>query len=311
MTTTATTELMEHPVPEVVPIEPLSPEALIALAIRSGTSVDAIERLMTLRERLHAEKAREAFFTALSRFQAECPVLPKTKTARIQSDRGSYEYKFSPLDEIAKRIAPVLERHGLSYTFDTAFKDGAQVVTCFVHHVLGHTEDSTFTAPIDPSARMNAMQKSGSSQTYGKRYTLQNALGIVSGDDDDDARATGLKDPPTAEEKHERQRPGGPRQDSQSAGTEARPETEGKTGEAGETGGGEESGTAGRAGRPDVDTLREEIGKLEEAFGTVMLPDVMQAVAERFCVASLDDLDEEQCAVVLGWVAGRMRRGQK
>jgi hypothetical protein len=241
----------------------LSPEGLIALAIRSGTSVDALERLMTLRERLHAEQARAAFFTALTAFQARCPIIPKTKKARIQSATGSYEYNFAPLDQLAKTIAPHLEACGLSYTFNTVFQDNAQIVTCYVHHVMGHTEESTFTSPIDPTARMNAMQKSGSSRTYGKRYALEDALGITSGSDDDDARATGLQDPPTAEEKHPRIRPGGPRPDTQSAGKAERPVTEG-TGEAGATGGGE-SGTVGRAGRPDVDGVSPAAIKMLEA----------------------------------------------
>jgi len=297
----------------------LSPEGLIALAIRSGTSVDALERLMTLRERLHAEQARAAFFTALTAFQARCPIIPKTKKARIQSATGSYEYNFAPLDQLAKTIAPHLEACGLSYTFNTVFQDNAQIVTCYVHHVMGHTEESTFTSPIDPTARMNAMQKSGSSRTYGKRYALEDALGITSGSDDDDARATGLQDPPTAEEKHARLRPGGPRtmestaemtvpktalEELQSAGTEERPAS-GGTGEAGATGGGE-SGTVGRAGRPDVDDgvspaaikmLEAAIRHFAKTFGVDpdrQRDEVKQLCLDKWGVEHFADLNHDQ-----------------
>ena len=300
----------------------LSPEGLIALAIRSGTSVDALERLLTLRERLHAEQARAAFFTALTAFQARCPIIPKTKKARIQSATGSYEYNFAPLDQLAKTIAPHLEACGLSYTFNTVFQDNAQIVTCYVHHVMGHTEESTFTSPIDPTARMNAMQKSGSSRTYGKRYALEDALGITSGSDDDDARATGLQDPPTAEEKHQRLRPGGPRtmqstaemtvpktaaevlRDEMSAGRGERPAS-GGTGEAGASGGAGESGTAGRAGRPDVEHPTPSAIKMLEAairhFAKTFDNDpdeqreaVKALCKERWGVEHFKDLSQEQ-----------------
>jgi hypothetical protein len=60
---------------EVVP----QAEALIAKAIEHNLPVESLERLLDMRERLRAEQAREAYFTGLARFQAGCPVIPKTK----------------------------------------------------------------------------------------------------------------------------------------------------------------------------------------------------------------------------------------
>ncbi len=56
-------------------------EALIAKAIDANISVEGLERLMALRDRLRAEDAEAAFIQALSGFQGDCPIIPKTRTA--------------------------------------------------------------------------------------------------------------------------------------------------------------------------------------------------------------------------------------
>lgn len=164
----------------------LDPEWLIAKAIEQKLPVRSLEQLLLMRERLKNELAREAYFSALSAFQAECPVISKTEPV-IDKDGRTVRYRYAPLGEIIRIVGPIMAHHGLSFSFDAAFEADppAQVVTCTVHHTLGHSETSTFRAPIDMEARMNLIQKSGSSLTYGKRYALSNALGIVADEDDD------------------------------------------------------------------------------------------------------------------------------
>ncbi len=171
---------------------PLSAESLIAKAIEHQVPIETMERLLAMRKELKAEQAREAFYRALSGFQAACPVIPKTKTAEVLSrSGGSYRYSYAPLDGIVKVIAPLLQQYGLSFTVQTRLEQEplSQVAVCTVHHVDGHSESSEFRAPIDQGARMNEMQKAASAQTYAKRYALCNALGILTGDEDDDAQA--------------------------------------------------------------------------------------------------------------------------
>ena len=166
-------------------IVPLSPEMLIAKAIEAGTPVEALERLLAMRQTLKAEQAREAFIDAMAAFQAECPVIEKTKAA----DR----YKYAPLDKIVAATSDLRAKYGFSYSFNTRFESDppAQVTICTVRHREGHEESSEFRSPIDPEnkARMNALQLSASSQTYSKRYAFINAFGIVTGDEDDDAQS--------------------------------------------------------------------------------------------------------------------------
>jgi hypothetical protein len=171
---------------------PLDAEALLAKAIESNVSVDTLERLLALRERLKAEQARELFFGALAAFQGECPIIPKTKVARIASEKGTYSYAYAPLDVIVRHVSPLLQKYGLSVTTQTRLEEApmlTQVAICTVHHLAGHSQSSEFRAPIDKTARMNEMQRAASAQTYARRYAYCNALGILTGDEDDDAHA--------------------------------------------------------------------------------------------------------------------------
>jgi hypothetical protein len=169
-------------------LAPLDPQALLAKAIEHNVSVDTLERLLTLRERLKAEQARDAFFMALAAFQGACPVIAKTKTITIRPQSGAgYSYKYAPLDVIVEQVRGHLQEHGLSYTIKTRQDEGSLTAICEVHHEAGHTEASELTVPIDRAARMNDTQKVGAARTYAMRYAFCNAFGILTGDEDTDA----------------------------------------------------------------------------------------------------------------------------
>lgn len=186
--------VMHHyePSPETFPPQ-ITPETLIARAIDKGLDVATMERLLAMRTQLKQEMAREAYFAALAAFQAAVPVVPKSKTATVVSKSGGrYQYHYADLADIGKAIGPALAENGLSYRFNTAFQaePPAQLIQCIVQHVGGHSEVSEFRSPIDTEARMLEVQKNGSALTYGKRYALCNALGILTADEDDDGQAT-------------------------------------------------------------------------------------------------------------------------
>lgn len=167
------------------------PEQLIAMAIERGVDVDALEKLLAMRERLQQEQARNAYIAAMAAFQAECPPIHKTR----QADR----YRYAPLDVIAEQTKALREKYGFSYRFDTRFEQDppAMVALCIVSHKDGHSEMSEFRTPIDADnrARMNSLQSAASSQTYGKRYAFINAFGIMTADDDDDGRGAAQNRP--------------------------------------------------------------------------------------------------------------------
>lgn len=170
----------------------MSPEALIAFTIdrAKNINVEVMERLMAMRDRMKAEKAKESYFRDLAAFQNECPIIKKTKM--YEGEKISVAY--APIEDIIPIAGPLLKKYGFGYTWDATYepatnkedKFGAQVVTCTLHHKEGHEEKSTFRAPIDSKLHVNDIQKQAASITYAKRYTLCAVAGIIVGGEDTD-----------------------------------------------------------------------------------------------------------------------------
>jgi hypothetical protein len=170
-------------------------EALISQAIDKGISVETMERLLEMRKQLKAEAAKEAFVSALGQFQQDCPTIKKTKQV-MNKDGQTVRYQYAPLDGIASQIKKDLAANDLSYSWDVKHTEGHMDVTCKVTHKMGHSEVSTLQIPIDKDGFMTAPQKYASAQTFAKRYTLLNSLGITTADEDTDA--TDVRKEPTA-----------------------------------------------------------------------------------------------------------------
>lgn len=177
--------------------------SLIRLAIQEDLDVEKLERLISLQERVTDRQARTEFFAALRAFQDDCPVLHKSKTAKIAtSGGGSYSYSYATLDSIARTVRPILAKHGLSYSWTTDPSSDAKVlnVVCILRHVEGHEDRSMFPVPSDTSAKMSAAQKNGAALTYGQRQSLVSVLGVTASDDVDGAEGVEPLTPDQIEE---------------------------------------------------------------------------------------------------------------
>lgn len=163
-----------------------SVEAIISQAVMANASVETMERLFALRKEVKAETAKEEFVKALGQFQQDCPIIEKTK-AVLNKDGRTIRYKFAPIDSIVAQIKAPLDRAKLSYRWQTKTEGKSVTATCIVTHVLGHSESSDFAVDIDQEGYMSGPQKAASALTFAKRYSLCNALGISTGDEDDDA----------------------------------------------------------------------------------------------------------------------------
>jgi hypothetical protein len=159
--------------------------SFISQAIEKNVPAETIERLLAVWQQVKAENARDAFTEAMSAFQGECPVIEKKKVVRNKD--GTIRYTYAPLEKIVVAVKDILRKNGLSYTLDTTHKEGHVKAICKVTHILGHAETSSFEVPIDTEGFMNQPQKYASALTFAKRYAFCNALGILTGDEDDDA----------------------------------------------------------------------------------------------------------------------------
>lgn len=168
----------------------LSPAALIYIAMQTGQSPEALEKLVGLQERMEKRQAEKDFIDSLAQFRAACPPIKKNKTAKITTDSGGgYSYVYAELDEIARVVDPVLERFGFSYTWNTTATEKSVTVECILRHRGGHSTSSTFTVPVESKSGMSPQQKYGAASTFAQRRSLGNVLGLTTTDKDTDAAA--------------------------------------------------------------------------------------------------------------------------
>lgn len=171
-----------------------TPMQLLQAAVENKVEAAELSKLMDLQERWQANQARQAFFEAMSAFQAEVPIIKKTK----KGDKAFY----APLETVIKTIQPLLDKHKLMVRFDTEQTESLLTAICSVSHVLGHTESNRFTVPLDsgPTTRegkkvMNGAQATASARSYAKRYALGDAFNLAFEDEDEDDDGEGIYEP--------------------------------------------------------------------------------------------------------------------
>lgn len=172
-----------------------SVESMIASAIEKGTPVDTMERILAMRKELKSEWAKEQYDRAMAAFQAECPVIEKTKTARDE-EKGKDLYSYAPLGvilstkaESGERVSELIAKHGLSYSFKTVNSADRVKVSCFSKHISGHSEESIMETSLGNKTHiMSAPQQIAATVTFNKRYAFMNAFGIIVGDEDNEQK---------------------------------------------------------------------------------------------------------------------------
>src|SRR3989304_1917668 len=94
------------------------------------------------------KSGHSTIFEALAAFQGELKSIPKTKEVTIKSDKGSYSFKYAPLDEILDTIYKLLGKHGLSF-HHVIEKDGVECVITHESSELKKIETSRRTRVAD------------------------------------------------------------------------------------------------------------------------------------------------------------------
>lgn len=174
----------------VVAEEKMSIEKMISLAITEKVPVETMERILAMRRELKAEWAKGEYDKSMAAFQAECPVIEKTK--EVKTNAGALAYKYAPIESIVRQVAPLLQKHGFSYSTKMELKEGGVAVIVKVTHTAGHSEESPMEVPFGTKTNvMSQTQVAAAAQTFAKRYAFCNAFGILTGDEDNDAKPMG------------------------------------------------------------------------------------------------------------------------
>ena len=156
-----------------------SPADLMQLA--KDMDADKLDKFLQMQERFDANQARKAYHVAMTQFKADPPKISKDKSVAYKEVR----YSHASLHNVTKTINEALSKHGLSASWQTA-QNGSISVTCKITHILGHSEETTLSAPADSSGSKNGIQAIGSTITYLERYTLLALTGLSTADQDDD-----------------------------------------------------------------------------------------------------------------------------
>lgn len=113
--------------------------------------------------------------------------VPKAGKADVQSQRGSYSYRYLELPDLLSHVRTVFAQHRLAVMqVPTVIEGGVSVVTLIVH-ASGHVWPSP---PLNLRANGLA-QDVGGAITYGRRYSLAALVGLAGGEDDDAAAVSG------------------------------------------------------------------------------------------------------------------------
>jgi len=164
---------------------------LVKLAISKDFDADKLAQVIALFNQQQDRQRKEDFEAHFAAMQKELPIITKDKSAKDKS--GNKTYAYATLENVLEKVTPIIATHGFSYTWrNETIKDGQTRVWCSISG-YGHTRESYFDIPLlDPSSWTNAIQQMGSATSYGKRYSLCNALGIIIKDEDDDANSFDL-----------------------------------------------------------------------------------------------------------------------
>ena len=182
MSKESSTELLPSERPQMAIERTVSPDEIVArMSTDPACDPAKLRELLAVRREWQADLAAAAFNAAIVRFQQQCPIIPKLDKA--------YDKMYARIDRIWRTIRPLMESCGLAVTWESMKEQGGvMVLEGHLRHTQGHAQPIHHEVPLpDIIKGQNITQRTGSAETYAKRYALCAALGIQTGDDDDGA----------------------------------------------------------------------------------------------------------------------------
>lgn len=194
-----TTQTQSPVIQESSNLPEVTPMVLMQNAISRGATVEQMQDLWALNEKVEAANAKKAYVKAMAEFKKNAPEIDKDKQVNYQNKDLSWtSYRHASIGNVVDKITEGLAMFGFSHKWDIdqAMKDGGGgliTVTCVITHELGHSEAVPLSASPDTSGGKNSIQAVASTITYLERYSLLAATGLATQDMlDDDGRTAGL-----------------------------------------------------------------------------------------------------------------------
>lgn len=164
------------------------------LALDPSVDVAKLEKLIEMQERIMRHNAKAAFDAAFAAMQPDIPEITERGQIAV---RGTVRSSYAKLEDILVAIKPVLAKHGFAIRHRTEWpREGIIRIVGILSHQQGHSEESTFEAPMDRSEFRTDIQSMGSTVSYGRRYTTLDLLNISTRGADNDGATAGRPEPP-------------------------------------------------------------------------------------------------------------------
>ena len=161
-------------------------ERLLTAAVDKGLQLEALEKLIELKNKEEARQAKAEFALHFAIMQGELKPVKKTHEAKKD---GRTMYTYATIEDILRENGPIIASHGFSYKWREEESEAGRRFICVVSG-YGHTEETSFDTPkISGTSMMNPIQVMASMSTYGRRYSLLLAFGILVEDEDDDGQS--------------------------------------------------------------------------------------------------------------------------
>ena len=176
-----------------------SPLMAAAALVQADGNMDVakLKELLDVQERWEAIQAKKAYVQAMSEFKENPPEIIKDRNVHFQTSKGTTDYNHATLSNVTACINKALSAHGLTASWVTSQTNGSIMVTCKITHIMGHSEETSLSAPPDVTGSKNAIQAIGSTVTYLQKYTLLALTGLATHEQDDDGNPPKDKAQPT------------------------------------------------------------------------------------------------------------------
>ena len=168
--------------------ENASPLMLAAELVQKDGNMDVekLSKLLEVQERFDAIQAQKAYTKAMAAFKENPPEIIKDRHVQYRTQKGQTDYDHATLANVTTCINKALSGHGLTTSWATSQDNDSVKVTCKITHIMGHSENTSLSAPPDLTGSKNAIQAIGSTVKYLQRYTLLALLGLATREQEDD-----------------------------------------------------------------------------------------------------------------------------
>jgi len=163
------------------------------IAMDPNIPLDRLEKMLDMKERMEdraredeERQAKKLYFAAMSKCQAELPVVTKTRTNKHTNST------YADLAAIEDQAMPIIHKHGFAVSFQPdGYNDKGELrILWEISHEEGHSRNGVGEIPVDGAGAQGKVNKTGtqafgSTATYGRRYLLCMLFNISTGDDKD------------------------------------------------------------------------------------------------------------------------------